>query len=703
MTDSTSTTTLPTGTALDRRHEAFRIALREQLAEFAGYAADLADTDGAPGGRNPLRGVVVPIRPLGLTLDQFGSGPGEDGWSSTGADGAGPARSSRSDRATPVVPVHFYGDLVMVGPAHDPDGAVRPCGTCLRRRWATLRPERERQALETAGAYHAAGPGSPVPVEWGVLSVITALCELAEAWHRRLGSEVPGQIADVLEINVGSGAVARFPLLAHRSCPDCARRNDDAPPAAHGFPQSRSLPRPGATRLRHWSAYGLPTDALANRLCGALATGVNGNRVSVGINAPVIGSLRLGGRQTERSTLYEITWGGHAGTYRESRTLGLLEGLERYAGQRPRDRRPFVRAALADLGEATDPAAGLPALDPRDTVLYPDGFYRQKHGRSLVPFRSDLVIDWVWGHSFARGGPLLVPSQLAFYGPQHRREQFVAGSSSGCATGGALEEAALHGLLELIERDAFMVAWYSAATLPEIDPASCTDPQTAAVIDRMHALGYHVRLFDLRLDLPIPIVLCVAARRTPGPGNLCMSAGIGFDPEGAALTAAREVASYLPGFAERVLRNEDELRALVGDYGALTELEQHAMLYGLPEMADRSPFPGPRTGTRTLTDTFADWSPPQHTDLAQQLRACVELVREVGKDVVVVEQTCPEQAEVGVHTAAVIVPGLVPIDFGWSLQRAPHTERVRSAAWRAGKRAEPLREQDVHRHPHPFL
>jgi len=28
---------------------------------------------------------------------------------------------------------------------------------------------------------------------------------------------------------------------------------------------------------------------------------------------------------------------------------------------------------------------------------------------------------------------------------------------------------------------------------------------------------------------------------------------------------------------------------------------------------------------------------------------------------------------------------------------------VRSAAWRAGKRAEPLREQDVHRHPHPFL
>ncbi|MEV7723601.1 TOMM precursor leader peptide-binding protein [Streptomyces sp. NPDC087917] len=712
----TTVTTVPTGTASDGRLDAFRLALHTLLARQAG----------GPGGSGPLRGARVPVRVLGLTADRPVAPP-----------------TPAEDPAALVLPVHLVGDTALIGPAHDADRAPRPCAACLRRRWLTVRPEREREALERGGPPVVAGPGSPVPAEWGVPVVAAALGDLAERWHRRTrnpgaggrGARGPGAAgpADVLEVDLGSGAVTRFALLAHPACPDCADVRPDEPPTAHGFPRSRPVPNPGDTRLGHWSAYPLPVDALANPLCGALAAGAGFNRLSVGINAPVSGLLRLGGRTTERATLYEITWGGHADGYGESLALGLLEGLERYAGQRPLGRGPVLRAAFADLdgaerGAGGDEAAGAvpgaetgavagaetgavagvegggrPALDPRRTVLYPPAFYEQDHGRTLVPFRPDREMDWVWGHSFAQDGPLLVPAQLAYYGPQRLGEQFLVGSSSGCATGGCLEEAALHGLLELVERDAFTVAWYSAASLPEIAPDSCADPRTAAAIDRMRALGYQVRLFDLRLDLPFPIVLCAAVRRTPGPGNLCLSAGIDHDPEAAALTAVREVASYLPGFADRVRGVEDELRSLSADYDTLTELRQHGMLYGLPEMAAHVPLLRSRERPRPLADTFADWRRPRHTDLADQLRACVDLVREVADDVIVVEQTCPEQETGGVRTASVIAPGLVPIDFGWHYQRVLHTDRLRKAAWRAGKRAEPLAERDVHRHPHPFL
>ena len=41
-----------------------------------------------------------------------------------------------------------------------------------------------------------------------------------------------------------------------------------------------------------------------------------------------------------------------------------------------------------------------------------------------------------------------------------------------------------------------------------------------------------------------------------------------------------------------------------------------------------------------------------------------------GFDVIVVDQTRPEQRALGLATASVLVPGLLPIDFGWARQRA---------------------------------
>lgn len=69
---------------------------------------------------------------------------------------------------------------------------------------------------------------------------------------------------------------------------------------------------------------------------------------------------------------------------------------------------------------------------------------------------------------------------------------------------------------------------------------------------------------------------------------------------------------------------------------------------------------------------------------------------------IVVDQTLPEQRRLGLVTVNVIVPGLVPIDFGWDRQRALHLARVRIAPHVAGLRDRPLADADLHRVPHPF-
>ncbi|MFV0131847.1 TOMM precursor leader peptide-binding protein [Streptomyces sp. HMX87] len=596
-----------------------------------------------------------------------------------------------------VLPVRLYRDTALVGPLHTDADAPGPCVMCLERRWTRLRPLKEREALESGTGQYSAGRTHPAPVAWGAPTIAAALLTLAHGPATE-PDEVSRHGAPVLEIPLLGGPITQHRLLADPSCPRCGASLPDLPLSLRGFPASRPRARGTGTRLRNWDAYDIPKEALLGPVCGAL-----GARSITDPESPVTtsvgGTLRLGGARTGRSGLYEIPWAGHTDTHAHSETVALFEALERYAGQRPWGRQPAARASLRELT-----AASLPALDPRP-LLYSEDFHARRPGL-FRPFRSEQRVDWVWGHSLVRDAPVLVPQQLVYYGPRKSGQSLLAGNSSGCATGSCMEEAALFGLLELIERDAFLLAWYGAERLPDIALDACLDtPSLSAVRDRVEGLGYRLRLFDLRIDLPLPTVLCLARRVEPGPAHLSLSAGAGLTAEEAVTSAVQEVASLLPRLiATAVNTGTEVLRALAADYDTVCDLDDHELLYTLPEMERHVPFVRPGDAPVSLRQTFADWSRRglPSGDLLDDLRECVRLVAEVSDEVIVVDQTSPEQRACGLHTAAVVAPGLVPIDFGWRQQRALEHPRLRWASWRAGRRPGPLRDEDVHRHPHPF-
>jgi ribosomal protein S12 methylthiotransferase accessory factor len=154
------------------------------------------------------------------------------------------------------------------------------------------------------------------------------------------------------------------------------------------------------------------------------------------------------------------------------------------------------------------------------------------------------------------------------------------------------------------------------------------------------------------------------------------------------------------------VQDQDRLRPMVADRSLVRELHDHPMLYGLPEMARHADFLLAGGGQpRSLAETFG--APGAGTiapgaDLGEDIRACVEALARAGFDVLVVDQSTPEQRELGLSTVKVIVPGLVPIDFGWQWQRALHLPRVRTAPRDAGLRAHVLGARDLNPAPHPF-
>lgn len=617
--------------------------------------------------------------PLYVDVDLLGLPGATETWR-----GAGDAALS----GTAILPVRLYAGTVLVGPYFR--GSGRPCVICLQRRFVSVRSREERAAIDDGLDAFIVGV-DPRLSPFG-LEAIRRLVEVASE-PRRTGTR-ESTTADVYELRLTDLTVTRRELVADSECPVCATPRPDTPEAAVIRLAERPKSKPTAYRLRSVEELDLPVDAYANPVCGTV-TGSLLPAYQCTATAPVSGFFRV----RSRYDYHEMWWSGQSQSMWHSERFGMLEGLERYAGQFPRTRSADIFDSYRNL--APD------ALDPRACGEYSPDFYAH-HAEYYAPFDPATPMHWTWGHSLRDDRPILVPEQLVFYLDRRPYKKFVQECSNGCASGSCVEEAVLHAMLELLERDAFLLNWHSAARLPEIDIESCRDPRIKFIRDRIARLGYGMRLFDMRVDLPVPAVMAVGERRDGRPGTLVFGAGAGFDPEDAILAAMSETASYVPGFDERVIARLPLLKQMVDDYDLVHELTHHSALYGLPEMARHADFLFDRPEMSSVDELYAGWlaERPSGLDLSDDVRFLTERFTALGGDVIVVDQTCPEQAPIGIHTVAVIAPALIPIDFGWQRQRVLHHPRLHDYLDGRLPTVHPpgsgFGPTGFHRRPHPF-
>ncbi|MCX4695127.1 TOMM precursor leader peptide-binding protein [Streptomyces sp. NBC_01408] len=621
-----------------------------------------------------LEGSLAALGGPCVALSVLGLG---DAFAESGGAGAG-------EEAEAGVPVHLYGHQAVVGPvvpAGDPG-----CARCLRRRWQAVRSVALRDALELGGPTRAAG-------EWPYAHAFAAdaLAALVTAVHAR--PPAAGPYPEVRLLDLRGGTVRRYPLVPDPECPQCGAPYADTAGPLELLPSPKY--RPGVFRTRPIGSYGIEIAAYANPLAGALGPSVVQDVSSTSTSATIgCFSMRAG------EYLRETFWGGHTNSFDHSARVGVLEGLERYAGMRARARTTSVTGSLERFGDE--------AVDPREVGLYSEEFYRDNP--RVRPFDPGREIPWVWGWSLRDRTPRLVPEVLTYYHAPGLENRFVQESSNGCASGGSLAEAAYFGLMEVVERDAFLLTWYGQQPLPEIDPATSSRVSTRAMVDRLALYGYRARFFDTRITFPIPVVTAVAERFDGGPGRMCFGAGAGLDPESALDSALCEIATDAVNLPGRTEREEARLRAMAEDFDLVTALHDHPLVYGVPEMGRHADFllrppPGAAGAAPRPLDALRwpdGWGSASSDDVLDDLERCVSAVAAEGFDVVVVDQTLPEQRALGLHTVSVLVPGLLPIDFGWSRQRALGMPRLRTALRAAGLRERDLEPRDLNPAPHPF-
>ncbi|HEY0494634.1 MAG TPA: YcaO-like family protein [Kutzneria sp.] len=383
---------------------------------------------------------------------------------------------------------------------------------------------------------------------------------------------------------------------------------------------------------------------------------------------------------------------GRGLSFSASRRTAVLEGLERLTGfyQQPSD--GAVEASLAELGDR--------AIDPRTLGYHADADYA-RDGFPFAPLATDERIRWVPVTPVGDGpGRYLPEAALSWVYRPGARKPFFYDTSNGFALGQSHEEATLHGLLEIVERDAFLLTWHRKLLLPELTLGSA-DREVEDLMRRIEVVtGFHVRLFWATLDIEIPVVLALAQRdATSGPCTL-VSTGASLYPRAAAESAIYEVAARVASIRHMFDDDPAHGQRLAQDFALLRSMEDHSLLGALPSSREWFDFlTEPDRPEIGLTAVAA--AAPVFGSLEQDLDHLRAKIEAVGSHVYAADVTTPELRWRGLVCTRSFVPGCLPMTFGHGNRRLAGLPRLHSPSLPCSSALPPGKDPtDVP--PHPF-
>ncbi|HWO78632.1 MAG TPA: TOMM precursor leader peptide-binding protein [Bacillus sp. (in: firmicutes)] len=471
-------------------------------------------------------------------------------------------------------------------------------------------------------------------------------------------------------------------VLPDPLCPHCSSLPDDT--AESAFVKLESSPKINESSYRCRSIEELKTVLIKDYL--DYRTGIMNGRMldfklpfaDVLVNMPLFGGDE---GVAGRSNSYEI-----------SELTAILEGLERYSGIQPRGKRKVVRDSYYNLEDQ--------ALNPASVGLHEKDQYAHPHF-PFKPFNPKEPMNWVWGYSFMQERPILIPELLAYYS-LGCGEGFVYETSNGCALGGSLEEAIFHAILEVVERDSFLLTWYARLPLQRLDLRSSNDKELQLMVDRVREVtGYDLYFYNSTMEHGIPSVWAVAKNRKSKGLNLICAAGANPDPVRAVKSSIYELAGMMFRDDQKLEENRQTYKGMLKDSFAVRTMEDHGMLYGLKEAEERLNFL--LDEDRPLRTFAEEFKPaPKNADLKDDLQEILEKFRKLNLEVIVVDQSTPVTKRNGLFCVKVLIPGMLPMTFGYQFTRVKGLKRVLTVPMQLGFTSEPLSYEQLNPYPHPF-
>ncbi|MBQ6098902.1 MAG: YcaO-related McrA-glycine thioamidation protein [Methanobrevibacter sp.] len=222
-------------------------------------------------------------------------------------------------------------------------------------------------------------------------------------------------------------------------------------------------------------------------------------------------------------------YGGKGISKDHAKASAMMEGFERYSAERQNSDETIV-ANLSGISEIGD------YIDPKSLNL-PKEFEKKDI--------DDLNLEWSIAHDIISNNDYYIPTNAVFhpYNIKDGAQKLFKSNTNGLASGNILEEAILHGMLEVIERDAWSIFELTHKNYAQIDLDSIESELINDIINKFESEGIKIKLMDFTADIQIPTIAASADdTKTKDAGLLTLGMGTHLDSEVAILRALTEVA-----------------------------------------------------------------------------------------------------------------------------------------------------------------
>ena len=374
------------------------------------------------------------------------------------------------------------------------------------------------------------------------------------------------------------------------------------------------------------------------------------------------------------------------GATEEDAMLGAVgEAVERYCASHP-SMKGTRSAPLSQLaGEA---------IPPTDFVLYSATQYASRDF-PYQPWKSQDELLWTQVKELGGDASPWVPAAFVYLNPPSDQPQdyLFTANSSGFAAGPDLDSAIRRAVLELLERDAFMVTWMNRLAAPEIDFAG-VGGITGDIRSTYERWGSEVRAFRLSTDLPVSVVMVVVIDQT-GEGPAAM---IGLGCEMNCLEALQKSLFEVCQLHELLRRKHTEGAATrLNAYADVRTMAEHAAYFFRRDHFHEFAFllqHGRKVGINELP------SPPPAAG-EDDLKVLQSALASCGCRVFYHDLTTPDLERYPIRVARALVTELQPIHFGHGLERRGG-RRLYELPKKLGFREDASSEATLNPCPHPL-
>lgn len=308
--------------------------------------------------------------------------------------------------------------------------------------------------------------------------------------------------------------------------------------------------------------------------------------------------------------------------------------------------------------------ADFSCVDPHGFALYSDTQYAQP-GFMFAPFTEDAPIRWAEMFDLVNGEIIHVPAAMV-YVPYHYRQRdgeapIVQPISTGlsCNTSGA--QACIGGLCEVIERDAFTIAWQAAISPPSIDIESLS-PLNRDIVERFQTAHYSVKVYSITQDTLVPTIMSTMTCDSRDAPGLVVAAATALDPETAMRKSLEELAHT--GRYLQLIKSTMPPIAPAPDYSNIVDQVSHLRFWCEQENAKLADFLN-----ASEQQIAFDEIPDQSTgDPDHDLRIILQRIAYTGHRALLRDLTTPDVRDLGLTVIRAVIPGFHPLFMGHNLR-----------------------------------